>query len=263
MQKSKYEKAAWPYVAHVSKDETSLIYELINLLEKKLRLRVSSSNQKPIGLATGRTMQPIYKQLVSRLSSWKQSDLEALRSGWCSFNLDEYVGLEKSHPNSFSSFMRRNLAEPLGFDQSKVHLPNGMSKDLILEANNYSRLLKSSGGIGLQLLGLGVNGHIGFNEPPCDIASGCHLVTLSASTRQQNVKDFSGGITSVPLKAITLGISDILSSQEIHLVVTGEHKAEILRTLLHSEPIGEIPASWLKVHNNVHLWADKSAMDYP
>ncbi len=250
----------WPCTFNVGEGRLELINDFVDLLEDRLRLRISPVLQKPLGLASGATMKPIYKELVNRLNRWNHLDLCKLRESWCSFNLDEYVGLRTDEPNSFNLYMQIHMIRPLHLDQDKVHLPNGMAEDLHSEARRYSESLLAFGGLGIQLLGLGINGHIGFNEPLSDKKCCCRLVCLSESTRERNAIDFNGEKSSVPLRAITLGIEEILAAQEIHLVVIGENKAKILHRLLQSSPNDDLPASWLKLHENVHLWADKEAM---
>ena len=243
----------------IQKNSESLVQMLIDVLEDNLRMRLSQLAPKPLGLATGRTMEPIYRALVLRLKSWPTVELEKLLSDWSSFNLDEYVGLSSRDKHSFAAYMLRHLGEPLKLTSEKLRVPNGSSEDPKKEASAYVEELKDCGGVGIQLLGLGVNGHLGFNEPPCSPDASCRVVTLSASTRKQNAFSFQNDYQLVPTNAITLGIHEILSAEEIHLVVTGEAKALILYSLL-SEPASEhLPASWLRQHKNLFLWADSAA----
>ena len=243
------------------RDHYSLAEKLIDFLEIKFLESLADPKNKPIGLATGRTMKPIYASLVSRLIAWPESDLNRLRDFWCSFNLDEYVGLEKVSSNSFTAYMSRYLFSPLGLLSSeKTFIPNGFTKDSFEEACNYMNKLKIYGGIGFQLLGLGLNGHIGFNEPPCGPDNTCRVVNLSLSTRQQNAFSFGGSLDMVPTKAITLGIKEILEADEIHLVVVGVEKKNILKSLIESECSNYLPASWLRLHPKVYLWADQNAI---
>ncbi len=183
-----------------------------------------------------------------------------MRQGWSSFNLDEYVGLGPRDPASFAATMARQLVEPLGLDPGRVRLPDGRACDPDGEAQRYGAAVAAAGGIGLQLLGLGLNGHVGFNEPPSDPAAACRPVVLSDHTRRQNAGAFGGDSDAVPRQAITLGLSEILSAHRVLLVVTGAEKAAILRRVLEEPPSAELPASWLQQHPALTVIADADAM---
>jgi glucosamine-6-phosphate deaminase len=207
-------------------------------------------------------MAPIYAELVSLVHSQSQEAQEALRQGWCSFNLDEYVGLGPQDPESFTAEMVQTLAHPLGIDPARMHLPDGLAPDPEAEAFRYGQALNGAGGVGLQLLGLGLNGHVGFNEPPCEPDSQTRCLELSASTRQANAGAFGGRPDRVPTLAITLGLADILQAERILLVVTGAQKAPILRRLLEEPPSADLPASWLHGHRSVCVMADPPALGH-
>ncbi len=252
----------FPFKLTVSEKTESLIELIVDYIEKSFYQRLYFDSPKPLGLATGRTMTPIYKSLVKRLNLWPQEDLKLLKEGWCSFNLDEYVGLDTNDNRSFWYYIHENLSIPLGIQSGKFFTPNGKSSDPNLECNSYLSKLKIYGGIGIQFLGLGANGHVGFNEPPCDYKSSCRVVSLSDTTRKQNSFAFGDDLKKVPESAITLGIDEILNSEEIHLIVTGDMKSNILRKLLISSPSENLPASWLKLHKKVFLWVDGPAYKY-
>ena len=218
--------------------------------------------RRPLGLATGRTMAPVYAALVGLVHSQPREAQDALRQGWCSFNLDEYVGLGPQDPGSFAAEMDQSLSQPLGIDPARVHLPNGLAADPEAEARRYSQALQEAGGLGLQLLGLGLNGHVGFNEPPCEPDSPTRCLALSASTRQANAGAFGGHPDRVPPRAITLGLAEILQAEQILLVVTGAQKAPILRRLLEEPPSAALPASWLHHHRSVCVMADPTALGH-
>ena len=245
----------------IVKDSQSTLAEaLVDEIELRLRNRLSDFECKPIGLATGRTMRSIYSSLVDRLKQWPSDELERLRKGWFSFNLDEYIGLGIDDAQSFISYMARYLGEPLQLSSEQLLIPNGRAKNPHSEALAYREKLVCFGGIGVQLLGLGVNGHIGFNEPPCGAKSLCRVVSLSPSTIKQNAVEFACQEDQVPSRAITLGVEEILQAEDIHLVVTGSEKANILFKLLNSSLSEDLPASWLRLHPNVYIWADKAAI---
>jgi glucosamine-6-phosphate deaminase len=214
----------------------------------------------PLGLATGRTMAPIYAALARRLGLLEPALAEAVRRSWCSFNLDEYVGLAPQDPASFAATMARQLVEPLGLLPGKVRIPDGRAADPEAEALDYAAAVRRSGGIGLQLLGLGLNGHVGFNEPPSAPTVPCRCVQLSSHTRHQNSGAFGGDADAVPRRAITLGLAEILSARRVLLVVTGAEKATILRRSLRQPPTPELPASWLQRHPSLTVITDAAAM---
>lgn len=212
-----------------------------------------------LGLATGRTMQPVYGALCARINALPDPQRAAVLAGWRSFNLDEYVGLGPRHPQSFAACMNQALAVPLGLSPGQLQLPDGLAVDSAAEAVRYSRLVGAAGGIDLQLLGLGSNGHIGFNEPPCPPDAPCRCLQLSPATRQQNASAFGGQADAVPEQAITLGTRDILAARSVLLVVTGAAKAAILRCSLQESPCPEVPASWLQNHPRLQVIVDAAA----
>ncbi|MFN9685381.1 MAG: glucosamine-6-phosphate deaminase [Cyanobacteriota bacterium] len=216
--------------------------------------------RRPLGLATGRTMTPIYAALVALVQECPAKEQETLRSHWCSFNLDEYVGLGPEQAGSFATEMRLSIGQPLAIAPHQVHLPNGLAEDPEAEAIRYRDALCKAGGVGLQLLGLGLNGHVGFNEPPCAANTTARCVQLSASTRRANASAFGGDPDGVPTRAITLGLAEILEADRILLVVTGAAKAAVLRRLLDQPPSADLPASWLHQHPSVCLLADPAAL---
>ncbi len=254
---------AFPFRLEQQPTQVELVDALADLLEERLRFRLHAVDAvKPLGLATGRTMEPLYAALVQRLAAWSEADLNKLRRSWSSFNLDEYLGLPVADPQGYRQFMDRHLGAPLQLPFGSMHLPEGSTTDGHAAALQYSDALKMRGGLGLQLLGLGSNGHIGFNEPPCRPHLPCRVVSLSDATRRQNAAMFGGDPARVPTQAITLGLQEILAAEEIHLVVTGAAKAKILRQVLDSaQPDERLPASWLRLHQRVWLWADAEAME--
>ncbi len=219
-----------------------------------------SPQPQPLGLATGSTMVPVYGALVAAVRALNDEQRRQLRQGWCSYNLDEYVGLPSGDPGSFAVFMAASLTRPLQLDPARVHLPDGRAADAAAESRRYGAEIRAAGGIGLQLLGLGVNGHVGFNEPPCTASSSCRPVELSAATRRHNAAAFADDPEAVPARAITLGLAEILAARRILLVVTGAPKAAVLRRLLREPPSAQLPASWLQHHPAVRVIADRAAL---
>ena len=202
-----------------------------------------------LGLATGRTMEPLYAELRRR-------HRQGLSFAHCTtFNLDEYYGLPADSPHSFRAFMQTQLFGPLGLDPSRTHLP-----DPETEGRTYEAAIQAAGGIDLQVLGLGSNGHIGFNEPGSRFDSRTRRIELDSATRLQNASQFAGELTGVPTAAITMGIGTILEAREILLLVTGQGKAEILRRCRSSSPQQALPATALHLHPGVTLYADTDAL---
>jgi glucosamine-6-phosphate deaminase len=228
------------------------------LLEQRLR-----EPQRPLGLATGRTMEPVYSALAAAFAALPGPERERVRRQWLSFNLDEYVGLPPHDPRSFAAAMRLRLVEPLGLDPARVRLPRGDAADPAAEARRYAEELRGAGGLGLQLLGLGLNGHVAFNEPPCGPDATCRCQELSPLTREQNAAAFGGDPAAVPRLGITLGLAEILAADRLLLVVTGAAKAPVLRRALDSAPTPALPASWLQRHPALRVVADPAALGAP
>ena len=217
--------------------------------------------EQPLGLATGRTMEPLYAAVVDQVAQLPEAERGRLRERWLSFNLDDYVGLSSHDPRSFRAVMHTQLVRPLGLDPEQVRLPDGEAQDPDREARRYAEELAAAGGLGLQVLGLGLNGHVGFNEPPCDAGRPCRCIQLCDSTRRANAAAFGGDPDAVPHRAITLGLQEILAARSILLIVTGASKAGILRRLLEqSNPSPDLPASWLRRHPDVTVLVDRAAL---
>ena len=251
---------ALPCKITIRSDHAALMAAMADALESHLRQRLHCKSKKPLGLATGRTMEPLYQQLLVRLLAWPRQDLQQLVRSWLSFNLDEYVGLPVNDPRTFHSYMRRNFGDDLGLSQDSLLVPDGQARDPQAAAIRYGHQLRQAGGLGLQLLGLGSNGHVGFNEPPCGPQTSSRVVSLTKATREQNAAAFDGNPEKVPKQAITVGLREILAADEIHMVVTGQSKAEILEAWLMSTCSADLPASWLRAHANLHLWLDGGAI---
>lgn len=242
-------------------DAASVSEQVATRLLSERRLRP----ERPLGLATGRTMEPVYAALVRQLALLPEAEQGRLRERWLSFNLDEYVlddqaGLAADAPGSFRKVMQQRLVRPLGLDPERVRLPDGLAAEPAAEARRYADELAAAGGIGLQLLGLGLNGHVGFNEPPCEASQSCRCLQLCETTRQANAAAFGGDPEAVPRRAITLGLQEILAARSILLVVTGASKAAILQRLLTEPPGPELPASWLRRHPDVTVLVDRAAL---
>ncbi|MBV7509197.1 glucosamine-6-phosphate deaminase [Bacillus sp. sid0103] len=207
-----------------------------------------------LGLATGGTPIGTYKSLIEDHQKNGTSYQKVT-----TFNLDEYIGLSGDQENSYRYFMDNQLFNYIDINKVKTNIPSGIVADYQVECNRYEDLITEHGGIDLQILGIGSNGHIGFNEPGTSFDSKTHIVELAASTIQANARFFNR-IEEVPTKAITMGISTIMKSKEILLLVSGEKKREALFRLLNGEINESFPASVLKNHPCVTIIADKVAI---
>jgi glucosamine-6-phosphate deaminase len=231
---------------------TEMSLEAGKIIVDKIRTNPSLT----LGLATGSTPKGVYDYLIQ-----DHEENETTYKQVKSVNLDEYIGLSTGDPNSYHYFMNQNLFKHLDINENQTHIPNGAASDLEQECLRYEQLIKELGGIDLQLLGIGQNGHIGFNEPGTPFTSTTHIVTLAQNTREANSRFFNS-LEEVPTHAITMGIASILKSKEILLLVSGEGKAEALYKFVNGEISEEFPASALKYHSNVTVIADRDALKY-
>ncbi|MGM8212541.1 glucosamine-6-phosphate deaminase [Virgibacillus sp. W0430] len=206
-----------------------------------------------LGLATGSTPEGLYECLIK-----KNKQGEITFENTTSFNLDEYIGLADDNPNSYHYFMNEKLFDHVNIAKERAHVPSGVAKDFTEECEQYEKMITEAGGIDVQLLGLGVNGHIGFNEPGTSFSSRTHVVELDESTRNANAHFFASG-WEVPSQAISMGIETIMESKEIILLASGEKKAEAIARLLNGEVSEAFPASVLHNHANVTIIADEAA----
>ena len=207
-----------------------------------------------IGLATGSTPLGIYRQLIEW---YKKGDLDFAEV--TTFNLDEYAGLSPDHPQSFRAFMNPNLFDPVTINPSQIQFLNGMAEISPTECARYDDLIRSKGGIDMQLLGIGHNGHIGFNEPGSAFDKETHYVQLTESTKQANARFFDPAET-VPDHAFTMGIKAIMQARKILLAVSGSSKAAILKLALSGPVTPEIPGSILQLHPDLTVVADSDAL---
>ena len=206
-----------------------------------------------LGLATGSTPIGLYKQLVEW---YNKGDLDF--SEVMTVNLDEYKGLSRDNDQSYYYFMHQNLFDHVNIPAENTHLPNGMEPDSQKECQEYTNLIQSLGGVDLQLLGIGHNGHIGFNEPGEAFDKQVHCVNLTQSTIEAN-KRFFASADDVPKQAYTMGIKTIMQAKKILIVASGEDKAEIVRDAFFGPITPKVPASVLQ-HNDVTLVADEAAL---
>ncbi|MEH7384893.1 glucosamine-6-phosphate deaminase [Bacillus sp. JJ1521] len=218
--------------------------------------QVEEKQNSVLGLATGGTVVGTYEELIKDHNQNKTS-YENIQT----VNLDEYLGIEKNHPNSYHHFMMENLFSHININQDNIHIPNGLADNYEEESKKYEKVISDLGGVDLQLLGIGVNGHIGFNEPGTPFDSITHTVELEESTRQANMRFFNS-IDEVPTHAVTMGISTIMNSKKILLLVSGKAKAEILEKVINGGITETIPATVLKNHPDVTIIADEEALSF-
>jgi len=234
---------------HIYKDSTQIGKAAAALFAAKVI-------EKPdcvLGFATGSTPLPTYAEMV-KLYKAGAVDFHEVRT----FNLDEYVGIKRTHDQSYYKFMFDNLFSKINVNPKNVNVPNPVSKNLDDDCDEYEDAIESAGGIDLQILGIGHNGHIAFNEP-CDIfPAKTHIVSLTESTIEAN-KRFFASAKDVPRKAMSMGIGSIMKAREIVLIATGESKALAVKEMVKGEIDSQCPASILQLHPAVTILLDKEA----
>lgn len=207
-----------------------------------------------LGLPTGRTPLPTYAAL-RRLHAAGQADFSRATT----FNLDEFAGVDGSHPGSFRAFMEAHLFSGVNLDPARIHFLDGTAPDLDAECDRYETEIDAAGGIGLLLLGIGANGHIGFNEPADELVARTHRVRLAESTRRDNAPLFGGDQSRVPREALSMGMGTILKAGALVLIATGERKARCIERAINGPVTPRLPASFLQLHRSVELYLDTSA----
>ena len=233
-----------------AKDYKDMSRKAANIISAQIILKPNSV----LGLATGSTPIGTYSQLVEW---YKKGDLDF--SEVTSVNLDEYKGLPGTNEQSYYYFMHQHLFDRVNIDPERTNVPNGMESDAEKECGRYEELIRSLGGVDLQLLGLGHNGHIGFNEPGEAFEKETHCVNLTESTIEANKRFFTSA-DDVPKQAYTMGIKTIMQAKKILIVVNGENKADIVERAFFGPVTPEVPASILQLHNDVTLVGDEAAL---
>ena len=215
--------------------------------------RVMHKRNPVLGLATGSTPLGLYKKMIE-----DHNVNGTTYRGVISFNLDEYLGLPEDHPQSYHRFMQDNLFSSLDILPENTHVPNGNAEDMAAECAAYEKMLDENV-VDLQILGIGANGHIGFNEPGTSFDSVTHVVELTDQTRSDNARFFANDKGKVPEKAVTMGLSSIIKARRILIIATGRNKAKAVAGLVQKKPDPSCPASILQNHNNVTVILDKDA----
>ncbi len=207
-----------------------------------------------LGLPAGRTPVGVYAELT-RLSAAGEADFSRATA----FALDEFVGIARTHPASFHRFIREHLIERVHLPGEHFHALNGEAGDLHAECDRYETAIQRAGGIGLQLLGIGGNGHIGFNEPAAELPARTHRVVLLEGTRRASAALFDGDITRVPREALTMGVGTILKAESVILLASGEGKAASVERMVRGPITPQLPASLLQAHRSVQIYLDRAA----
>ncbi|HJE55707.1 glucosamine-6-phosphate deaminase [Bifidobacterium pseudolongum] len=207
-----------------------------------------------LGLATGSSPLAAYTELAKEI---KERHLDV--SHVCGFALDEYAGLDPSHPESYRSVITRTVVEPLGFTPELVHVPDGNLDTIEHAGQQYDAAIEAAGGVDVQILGIGTDGHIGFNEPGSSLASGTRIKTLTEQTREDNARFFDGNVDNVPTHCITQGIGTIMKARHLVLLAFGSGKAEAIAETVEGGVSSFCPASALQLHPHVTVIVDEKA----
>ena len=228
--------------------------EVARALASRVAAAIHDNPSIVLGLPTGRTPIATYEELRRLHAEGRVSFARA-----STFNLDEWLGVDARHPGSFRQFMQRHLFDAIDLPPARVHFLDGMASDPDAECARYERDIEAAGGIDLQLLGLGMNGHIGFNEPAEELAALTHRVKLHDGTRRDSADLFGGDAERVPHEALSMGVGTILKSAALILVATGERKARCIERTVHGPLTTKLPASFVQAHRHVELYLDSAA----
>ncbi|RBP44029.1 glucosamine-6-phosphate deaminase [Garciella nitratireducens] len=231
------------------KDYQEMSKKAANIVASQIILKPNSV----LGLATGSTPIGMYQDLI-KIYQKGYIDFSDIKT----FNLDEYYKLPKDHPQSYYYFMQQYLFNHININPDHTHIPNGMAKNIEKECEEYEQKIKDAGGIDLQVLGIGKNGHIGFNEPDNVFERKTHLVNLKEQTIQSNARFFDS-IEQVPTQAITMGIQTIIDSKKILLLASGKNKADAIYQCIYGKISPQVPASILQLHPDVTFIIDEEA----
>lgn len=222
---------------------------------KASELVIEQIKKKPksvLGLATGSTPIRLYEKLIEAYERKEISFKDVI-----SYNLDEYIGIDRTHPQSYYQYMHQHLFSKVDMNEEHIHIPNNDIKNVEENAMLYNQALKNTS-IDMQILGIGSNGHIGFNEPGTPLGNETFIVELDEQTRKDNMRFFSS-LDEVPKYAITMGIKNIMRSKHIILMASGKEKADAVYQMVHGEVTENLPASVLQLHPNVVIIVDELA----
>lgn len=228
--------------------------EVADLAAQRVADLLHDSPRAVLGLPTGRTPIAMYDQLADRHAAG-ELDFSQVHT----FNLDEFVGIGEDHPGSYRAYMRAHLFDRVNLPPAQAHVLDGLAVDPDAECTRFEEAIAAAGGVDLQILGLGTNGHIGFNEPADGLQARTHRVRLLEPSRKANAVFFGDDVSQVPTEAMTMGMGTILKSRRILLLVTGEGKAATVAAMLHGPITTQLPASFLQLHPEVELICDAAA----
>ncbi|MEV8266786.1 glucosamine-6-phosphate deaminase [Microbacterium sp. NPDC076911] len=221
------------------------------IVAREIARLVRTNPETVLGLATGSTPLPVYEALPERLDG---IDVSQVRG----FALDEYVGIAPGHPESYRAVITREVVEPLGLDPARIHTPDGSAEGIEHAGEDYERAIEASGGVDLQILGIGTDGHIGFNEPGSSFASATRVKTLTAQTREDNSRFFDS-VDEVPRHCITQGLGTILRAKHLVLLAFGEGKAQAVAAAVEGALTASVPGSAIQLHPHVTVVVDEAA----
>jgi glucosamine-6-phosphate deaminase len=227
---------------------------LARVLAQDIARRLSANPRLVLGLPTGRTPIPFYQDLV-RLYGAQRVDFTRATT----FNLDEFVGLDGGDPRSYRAFMQRHLFDHVNIPGRRIHFLNGAAANSARECARYERAIARAGGIDVQILGLGLNGHIGFNEPGRALIARTHRTRLTPATRRANASLFGNRASAVPREALSMGMATILEARRVVLIATGRSKARCVERMVNGPVTPRLPASFLQLHANAEVWLDRAA----
>ncbi len=224
------------------------------LAAQKIAKMIKQNPSMVFGLPTGSTPLKLYQELI-RIHKSTGLDFSNIKT----FNLDEYLGLAPEHPASYASFMWKEFFSHINIKKENVHIPNGLVADIPSFCQDYEREIKAAGGIDLQILGLGSDGHIAFNEPGSSLVSRTRIKTLTQNTIKDNAQFFDGDINKVPYHVITMGVGTIMEAKEIMLLAFGLNKARAVRDMAEGAISAMVPASILQMHEKVQVFLDEDS----
>lgn len=233
----------------VTEDYESMSKKAANMVAGQMNLKTDSV----LGLATGSTPEGMYKELVTL---YKNNDIDF--SDITSFNLDEYYQLSPENDQSYAYYMNKHLFSHVNMKEEAIHIPSGIAEDIDAVCADYDRMIEEKDNIDIQVLGIGTNGHIGFNEPDVKFEAGTHLVELDQETIEANSRFFDS-VDDVPKKAISMGIRNIMHAKKLVLIANGPAKADVLCQMLFGPVTPNVPASVIQLHNDATIILEKEA----
>jgi glucosamine-6-phosphate deaminase len=223
-------------------------------LAGSIAAEISAHPDLVLGLPTGRTPIPLYQELVAL---HREGRVDFSRA--TTFNLDEFVGIPRRDPRSYGAFMQRHLFDHINLPAGRRHVLNGMARAPEAECERYERAIARAGGLDLVILGLGANGHIGFNEPGDSLVARTHRTRLAPSTRRANASLFDGAVNRVPRHGLSMGMATILHARHIVVLATGAAKARCVEKMIAGPMTPGLPASFLQLHGQAEAWLDRAA----